>query len=1784
MATTQANIVITCNGKQAIAIIDTLKLSLKNMKKQYDALVQSGQAGTQTAKNLREQIVLTERALRDNQGNLERVKRVLSDLSNATLRQLKGALSDVKREFNNSTGDPKKLEEIKKKYKLINDEIQRRNGLVGMGTNGINQQSSAMKRHLQNLIAYMGLYAVLDTVVSKLTAVYRLNFKLSDQLADIRKVSGLFNEDINQLSRNLAKIDTRTTIEELNKIAYEGAKLGIPDKYGIEGLEQFTKAANQVNVALREELGDEALTALSKMVEVMGLIPKLGVEQSMLKTASAMFQLASSSTSSADQIVEFSKRLTGVARTAGITADQLLALGSASDSMGLTAEVSSTAFSQLLVALQQRHNLIEQAMGVSPGTINNLFQAGKMMDVIVLLLEKMRDKGNMNAMKSIFDSINLDGSRAVSVFATMAKNVDMLKDQLEVGKKAFEEGTAVTREYEIQQQTAQALMERAANTWEKASVNPDGVDMVKELAQAWFDLSRSVTSNSAYMGILKTLFEGMALAVRALIALFPALMEGLAFKGVVATVQAVGNAIGLMGKNAVIATIQTQGLTAAWKALNMAQKANVIGLVISLVGSLTIAIADLFSKTREATSYMDGFTMSLKGVDSQFASAQYEALRYKKSIEQAAEGSKARNIAIKNFQDKFGQYYKSLGLEITRAKDLATAYQKVCQALRGKLLLEAENDDREKYVKPAVGWTQDRLYEYNQSVKSTNLSQYNGDWLEARVSDLMGKGLGSRKTIVGQLAKDFGVDKSNQSGWAIGTALVSDAQSKTRRKLTAKLEASGDDMEARFAALFRAADYVSQRISLKNRDRKVTQKYGSKEAKESKEAYLESLNTVDASLGELSNNAVPKGDKSALAAHNKELRDQLKEAQERGKAVIDNVKNYYERQLTKITETANAQDWDKALTDAATNYIQVRMNTALAQVRFAIKGTKNEWEKFKTTMSKDMIEQADETGFNRSDEILGEIMAVDVNKTRETIMRLTDSLGMPFNSALNAVAKNGSLDEKANTTIAMTQRNERNKRLLDNNYTGKTDNEYRNSMETLGFYGLTDTQTSNAMAAQTVKNMNPNDKDYAAVSAQAKQWEEESKQRAAAIDTAFQNVREHIAELYSIGNEIGTDSGNNRLLSILFGEDWQNTAQNLLPVLSMTGDDIKVFYDEMLKYYDAYTTAEKKRDDERKKVIDYRWKNSAQYKGFTDRQEQLDMQKSGVSQYSVQTQQQKEEGMDVPRNDVYGTDAFISSFGNDPEVEAYRLKMAAAQAYYDYLKANNATTSQLAAAERSILAAESEYAKATAEQTKQRMDDLYALMSPIEDFGTSIGEAFATMTEDAEAGRKAMKTAIGDMINAFMKQTVTMTQEYIKRRIMQQSNDYITSRQMKASSDEQIQIEEDTQSGLRRAVRTGNDGKKQILTNWSKESLGVIQEEAKKEISAEEDKQDDVNKTTQKGGKKKQSIFKKISSGILGLFKKDKKNEVKQEESKQEAVAQVQEQGGEARQTVAETTEEGIGDITAQVGQETLQTQAAQAQASVQTESAETQAKIPMGIAAGASKIIGSLGWWGIPLVAVITALLNGLLSFAMSKVSSLFGGGGSSDDSGTTTKLVSGMLTYDKGNVQAFSGVETGKTYPVVGNDGKVYAAKDAGELSTGLVKDPITTIVNGQPALVAERGPEMVIGRETTAAMMMNRPDLLREIVRFDRTRSGMQYRAYDAGNVAEFANTLDNSPLTPTDAQQLRDTIKSLSLVLASLQANGIQAHINKYGRGGVVESAASGANFMRRNSGDRLWRKI
>ena len=214
-----------------------------------------------------------------------------------------------------------------------------------------------------------------------------------------------------------------------------------------------------------------------------------------------------------------------------------------------------------------------------------------------------------------------------------------------------------------------------------------------------------------------------------------------------------------------------------------------------------------------------------------------------------------------------------------------------------------------------------------------------------------------------------------------------------------------------------------------------------------------------------------------------------------------------------------------------------------------------------------------------------------------------------------------------------------------------------------------------------------------------------------------------------------------------------------------------------------------------------------------------------------------------------------------------------------------------------------------------------------------------------------------------------------------------------------------------------------------------------------------------------------------------------------------------------------------------------------------------------------------------------------------------SASSANTKTKLVSGMLTYNKGNVDKFVGrrklYDDGETQVYgrrryLGEDGKVYTATAEPAPKDGLVTHPIATTVQGQPALVAENGPEIVIGRETTKAIMMNEPELIKYLANYQQHGGSQGYStarglaAYDSGNVQSVAATQpsDISPQTSDAAAERQALINRLdrsdelmAQVLYYLQ-NPIPPEIAMYdtgGKKGLHSKMKEANNFMARYGG-------
>lgn len=1810
MATAKkTQIVITANAAVAKKVMEELQQRIDAIKQKMQQLDTTTDAGKKEFKKLEKELVSYNSAVTQNVTNTERIRNAINNLSGTSLKELRRALVAAKSELGKTFENDPNLKKRQQDVKTLQAQIDKLTGAV-------NKHGSAWQTAVKNLTAYAGLFQVFNAIKDTVTSSIKKNFEYSSSLTDIRKVSGLTMQDVNKLSEELAKIDTRTSVDGLAQLAYQGAKLGM-GKYGVDGMAQFVKAADKINVAIGEEMGEEALPALSKMVETMGLIPKMGIEKAMLATGSAMFKLSSTSTATSTNIVEFAKRLTGVSRTAGITTDQLLALGSASDSLFLMPEVSATAMSKFIVALQKNHNLIEKDLGIQQGTIKNMYAAGHAMDAIVLVLEKMRDKGNMNALGEIFKDLGSDGQRLITAMVTMSKNVDVLKDHLYESQEAFEEATAVTNEYTMQQQSAAGILDRANNLWEKAFVNPDGVESVKSMAEAWYDMSQMILQSPIFKNTLQAALWSVITACKVFVTLLPLIANYFAALGIYKTVAFLWE----LGKALKAAAAAQTLFNSAAKVNPYVAIASAILTAVGVVWSFVEADKEAAAAEAEAARKANAWKDKLKEAQSQTDTLTRKLHSYKTTLEALNVSQNARNTQIARFNRDFRQYISKLGIEIKSVSDLKKHYSELAQEIQRATYYRLREEAKQS-VMPS--YQMDRLNAANRIKKELDkLGLYAGGFTQKNVMDMFNKGAGAG--WIWQKIIEANVKDAKQGSFRFNMKTGNYTYTDNNGKIV-KVNPTG------YKGL------LSSLVHFQNATKRETSK-----DKEINDYFNQVVNLdgytpwVEDEPGTLENEAP---DKDAIAAAKREAReqkqalrdqqrswrDELKQKQDEASAIMDNVRNFYERQINEKLSQAVSLGMDKTEQDLFVEPVRRRMEEALAQVRLAIAGQANYWEEFKKTMDNDLVEKTDETGVNLSQNLLASIQKNNVDALREKMAQLGNSLNRPMNSITSEIFAKATKNQQNNITLEAQQAEARRKIAQENNYTGVVQQNMYDDFNQMGFANPTDFELAD---------------------------KESFERRKKHIISMYEQARKQIANLYTV--DVISKEGRGLLMQMLFGDDPYALGARIQNVLGDNAEDWRVFYNKLIQYSDEYTEAQKKTYDQAKKIAEQMWKVN---------------QRNLANQEALRKMQQ-ESALFGKRTNMW-SNLGLGDLTADPEVELMKMKMQMAEDYYAFVFKNSRNKQILDEADKARQEAELAYVNQMAAAMKNRLSQMQQLVKPIETFGAEVGKAFAEMRNDVSSAQEAIKNALKSMLESWG----NMALNDVNTQMWKAINDAGAKRAKKkaqpdidkarANANANAVKEDFSKLGTKANpmyVRLVDEGAsyltqqpqsnfenlrpQQPSLGWNPDGTPInpnsptivppyappaTPDQGNGAPRAWEHRnRDNANAfyndaATQTGTAAADAIagggsFADAAAGIGGSFigglmntefktggkkskeDKEKADQLKKEKKHQKELSKEVQKGNKDREKVTTQGVQNITDVTAAGNKEqtegtkvaqnaimnmtetALTTNLAATQsnneAMAQSDAARTQSEVTFSIAGAMAKCFEFLGPIAGPIAAAgVMATLMGLLQWALN--SAFTSGKKKNNTSSTNTKLVTGMLTYDSGNVQDLK--------PFVADNGEVYWAKeDDGKQMQGvkMLTSPTATTVNGQPSLVAEKGPEIVIGRETTHAMMMNNPGLLKALVNYDSNYSGRNSarRAFDSGNVGDVlaAETQAGSGNLSSGASAadglLAASAASNAALLQAVNAliqrlnQPINAQINMYGRDGLHDSLNKANQFMK-----------
>ena len=314
--------------------------------------------------------------------------------------------------------------------------------------------------------------AIKDRIVAWADQYVQSFAKMDDAMTDVMKYTGQTKREVEEMNETFAKMTTRTPREELNALAGAAGRLGIQGKKDIEG---FVDAADKINVALGDDLGEGAIDQIGKLTMVFGEDKTKGLNGAMLATGSAINVLGANSSANTGFITEFTSSMAGMAVNANISQTDIMGYASALSQAGIEGQTASGVFAQLITKMFTDPAKFARAAKLDVKAFTDLLKTDANA-AILQFLEGLKQNGGFDSLAPALKSLKMQGTQAVPVISSLINKMDELKKAQSDAKQAYDEGISIIDEFNNANSSAAAKLEIA-----KKGLNDVAVELGQKL-------------------------------------------------------------------------------------------------------------------------------------------------------------------------------------------------------------------------------------------------------------------------------------------------------------------------------------------------------------------------------------------------------------------------------------------------------------------------------------------------------------------------------------------------------------------------------------------------------------------------------------------------------------------------------------------------------------------------------------------------------------------------------------------------------------------------------------------------------------------------------------------------------------------------------------------------------------------------------------------------------------------------------------------------------------------------------------------------------------------------------------------------------------------------------------------------------------------------------------------------------------------------------------------------------------------------------------------------------
>ncbi len=700
----QLNIIV--NGdigrKRILELEQTMRdteSSIKATNQQLQAMATAGKNGTKEYKALNQALKDQKKSLEESRKQFDKLQSGVS-LENKTISELRNQIKLTNAALSKAVPGTvtwnalnRTLQQTKTRLKELTDQSK----AVHYTTCELSDKLS------KYVVSLYGAIGAIQNVFNRFTGARDAFLSYDEALTDAMKTTNLTKDEILDLSASLKQIDTKTPQNELLALVRAGGKLGIS---GQEDLLGFARAADKINVALSEDLGgnaEAAITAIGKMTDIFSLTDKYGIEQAMLKVGSAINELGMASTANEGYIVDFSKRLAGIAPNADISIDKILGLAATLDKYGQQSETSSTAIGQTIMAMFKRTETFAQIAGIPLEEFSELLKTDVNEALLKVLEGMQRGEGGLASVTAAMEEMHLNGQRAATVLGSLSKHTDELRSQQEIANKAFTAGTSLAEEFAVKNNSLTAELEK-----QRKAILENVVSLGEKLNPAMSEgltiANKGLTVFSGLISVIAYLREAIVLWTAAYLANVTAKKLAVFWsnahraelvKELYSLRTAKTGTLALAVVHNLLAG-SVKGATVAFKMMGRAVKANPVGLIVgafSAVAGIAVSVVRRFNEISKAQRELNkAYTETIDKIGRERSALD----RMGKAVTDAKIGSQERADAIKKLNERFGDYLPHLLTEKSSNEEVAAALKLANTELERKIKLQAMEEAQTK--------------------------------------------------------------------------------------------------------------------------------------------------------------------------------------------------------------------------------------------------------------------------------------------------------------------------------------------------------------------------------------------------------------------------------------------------------------------------------------------------------------------------------------------------------------------------------------------------------------------------------------------------------------------------------------------------------------------------------------------------------------------------------------------------------------------------------------------------------------------------------------------------------------------------------------------------------------------------------------------------------------------------------------------------------------------------------------------------------------------------------